>query len=170
MVKTMARRPPIPSELQRSVLIEAGHRCAIHTCRQVAVEIAHIVAWSKSKEHRLENLIALCPTCHTRFDRGEIDRRSMLIYKHRLSVPNNRYGDLERRIIELFAREPNREDIWILDTMEILLMYILEDGIIRPTGLVEEIKKETLVKKQYQLTEKGRDYISWWFASKEVIS
>jgi hypothetical protein len=96
MVKTMARRPPIPSELQRSVLIEAGHRCAIPTCRQIPVEIAHIIAWTKCKEHKLENLIALCPTCHARFDKGEIDKKSILIYKHRLLMLNSRYGDLER--------------------------------------------------------------------------
>src|ERR1017187_4899771 len=42
-----------------------------------------------------------------------------------------------------------------LDGREILLMYLLEDGIIRPTGLVEEIKEKSLSKKQYQLTEKG---------------
>ena len=27
-------RPKIPAELKRRVLCEAGHRCAIHTCRQ----------------------------------------------------------------------------------------------------------------------------------------
>jgi hypothetical protein len=37
--------------------------------------------WSEVKEHRFENLIALCPTCHTRYDQGTIDRRSMLVYK-----------------------------------------------------------------------------------------
>ena len=148
MVNTMARRPPIPSELQRSVLIEAGHRCAIPTCRQSPVVIAHIVAWSKCKEHKFENLISLCPTCHSRFDGGEIDKKSMLIYKHQLSMLNRRYGDLERRIINLFSRDPNRSDIWILDNIEILLMYLLEDGIIQPTGLVEEIKEKSLLKKQ----------------------
>ena len=64
----MAKRPPIPVDLHRIVLIEAGHRCAIHTCRQVPVEIAHIDPWSRCREHRFENLIALCPTCHTRID------------------------------------------------------------------------------------------------------
>ena len=42
-------------------------------------------------------------------------------------------------------------------------MYIVEDGILRPTGLVEEIKEKSLSRKQYQLTDKGRDYLSRWF-------
>jgi len=127
------------------------------------MEIAHIVAWSKCKVHEFEHLIALCPTCHARFDNGEIDRKSMLVYKQQLANLNRRYGDLERRVLDLFARNPDRDDIWVLDTMEILLMYLLEDGIIRPTGLVEEIKEKSLSKKQYQLTEKGRDFIGWRF-------
>ncbi|HKQ08164.1 MAG TPA: HNH endonuclease signature motif containing protein [Blastocatellia bacterium] len=82
--KTSARTPPRP--LERDVLVEAGHRCAIPTCRQIPVEIAHIVPWARVKAHTFDNLIALCPTCHTRYDNGEIDRRAMLQYKANLSV------------------------------------------------------------------------------------
>ncbi|NUW44976.1 HNH endonuclease signature motif containing protein [Nonomuraea rhodomycinica] len=70
--------------MERMILVEAGHRCAIPTCRATPVEIAHIDPWAKVLEHKPENLIALCPTCHTRYDRGEIDRQSMLTYKRQL--------------------------------------------------------------------------------------
>ena len=66
-------RQTIPRQLEREVLMEAGHRCAIPTCRQTPVEIAHIVPWEQIQEHTFDNLIALCPTCHTRYDKGEID-------------------------------------------------------------------------------------------------
>jgi hypothetical protein len=79
-----ANRPHIPSELERRVLVEAGHRCAIPTCRNTPVDLAHIEPWAKVREHRFENLITLCPTCHRRYDRGEIDRLSMLAYKEQL--------------------------------------------------------------------------------------
>jgi hypothetical protein len=32
-------RPPIPAELRRRILVEAGHRCAIPTCRHIEVDI-----------------------------------------------------------------------------------------------------------------------------------
>ena len=35
-------RPPIPADIKRKVLVEAGHRCAIPTCRYIEVEIHHI--------------------------------------------------------------------------------------------------------------------------------
>ena len=82
-----AKRPKVPSELRRRVLIEAGHRCAIPTCRSTPVEIAHIVPWATVRKHEFKNLIALCPTCHTRFDdpHGPIDRKAMKQYKANLN-------------------------------------------------------------------------------------
>ncbi|MFF2144447.1 HNH endonuclease [Kitasatospora sp. NPDC058190] len=82
-----AKRPKVPSDLRRRVLIEAGHRCAIPTCRSTPVEIAHIVPWAKVRTHEFKNLIALCPTCHARFDdpRGAIDRTAMRQYKANLN-------------------------------------------------------------------------------------
>jgi hypothetical protein len=78
-------RPAIPAELKRAVLVEAGHHCAIPTCRFPTTEIAHIVPWEKVKEHKFENLIALCPNCHARHHKGEIDRQSLFQYKRNLA-------------------------------------------------------------------------------------
>jgi HNH endonuclease len=81
------KRPKIPSDLRRRVLIEAGHQCAIPACRSTPVEIAHIIPWSMVQKHEFKNLIALCPTCHTRYDNphGSIDRASMRKYKVNLN-------------------------------------------------------------------------------------
>jgi 5-methylcytosine-specific restriction endonuclease McrA len=69
------------------------------------VELAHIIPWARCKVHTFENLIALCPTCHTRYDHGEIDRKSMRIYKLNLLLVNSRYGDLEQRVIRRFVKD-----------------------------------------------------------------
>ncbi|WP_431044653.1 HNH endonuclease [Streptomyces sp. P1-3] len=97
-------RPAIPRELRRRVLIEAGHRCAIPACRATPVEIAHIAPWVKVKKHEFKNLIALCPTCHTRFDdpHNPLDRKAMRQYKANLnpllSLEVDGKGDQVRRI------------------------------------------------------------------------
>lgn len=102
-------RDPIPAAIKRTVLVEAGHRCAIPTCRATTTEIAHIVPWAESKDNSLENLIALCSNCHTRYDqKKEIDRLSMKMYKHNLGILNNRYGEFERRLFEVLARTSGR--------------------------------------------------------------
>jgi hypothetical protein len=97
-------RDPVPAAVCRAVLVEAGHRCAIPTCRATTTEIAHIVPWSESQDNSFENLIALCPTCHSRYDqKKEIDRQSIMMYKQNLALLNNRYGEIERRLFELLA-------------------------------------------------------------------
>jgi hypothetical protein len=107
-MKNVTERPPIPSQLEREVKMETGYRCAIPACRQNPVEIAHIIPWEKVQEHTFDNLIALCPTCHARYDyTKEIDRKAMLQYKTNLSVVNGRYCDLEQRILRHFANNPD---------------------------------------------------------------
>ena len=78
----MENRSAIPSDIRRQILVEAGHRCAIQTCRSAAyIDIHHIVPWAQSQSHEPDNLIALCPNCHRRADREEIDRKSLRNYK-----------------------------------------------------------------------------------------
>jgi len=76
-------RPSIPAEVRRKVLVEAGHRCAIPHCASTEIDVHHIIPWEICQEHSPDNLIALCPNCHRRADRGDIDRKSLMIYKLR---------------------------------------------------------------------------------------
>ncbi len=94
-------RPAIPSELVRSVLVEAGHACAVPKCRQTPVEIAHITPWSKAKCHEFSNLIALCPNCHARFDKGVIDLKSMRTYKAQIKMGVEVVAKIEERLERL---------------------------------------------------------------------
>jgi hypothetical protein len=97
-------RGEVPAAIVREVLVEAGHRCAIPTCRQTTTEIAHIVAWSKTHDNSFENLIAVCPNCHTRFDqKKEIDVMSIRMYKRNLGIVNSRYSGFERRVFAHIA-------------------------------------------------------------------
>jgi hypothetical protein len=81
-----AQRPAIPARIKREVLVQAHHRCAI--CQEPAYDIHHITEWSKGGRHTLDNLIALCPNCHRRVHRGEIDRPALRRYKANLSIVN----------------------------------------------------------------------------------
>jgi hypothetical protein len=128
-------RPSIPAETVRAVLVEAGHRCAIPTCRTTTTEIAHIEPWAKSRDNSFGNLIALCPNCHARFDqKQEIDIKSIRIYKQNLSLLNYRYGELERRVFEWIARTNGR--VFMLGPgADIMLANAAKDGLINVTPL-----------------------------------
>ena len=122
------KRDAVSAEVKRAVLVEAGHRCAIPTCRATTTEIAHIVLWAKSQDNSFENLIALCPNCHTRFDRKkEIDCMAMKMYKHNLGILNNRYGEVERRLFEVLAKTGER--VFVLGAAgDLLVANAVKDG------------------------------------------
>jgi hypothetical protein len=153
-------RPAIPLDLKRMVLIESGHRCAIPTCKHPTTEIAHIIPWSKCKEHTFGNLIALCPNCHTRFDANQIDRKAMQTYKANLSLLNSRYSDLEKRIIYSFIKDQSKKEILIPGGLDLMLMYLIEDGMIIDTGKTTGVILSGMPsQKYYALTTQGEALI-----------
>jgi 5-methylcytosine-specific restriction endonuclease McrA len=176
-------RAPISTDLRRAVLLEAGHRCAIPTCRHPTTEIAHIVPWSKVQEHKFENLIALCPNCHTRYDREEIDRKSMESYKRNLPVVASRYSDLERRVLaELGAalRRGAPDPVVVLPGgSRFMVLMAINDGLIEyfdpsyakvGTSLVgpdgQQLMMETVG--ACRLTVKGKEFADRWLTGREL--
>jgi hypothetical protein len=167
-------RPPLPRQLERDVLMEAGHRCAIPTCKQTPVMIAHIVPYSEVKNHTFDNLIALCPTCHKRYDDGDIDRKSMRLYKAKLSIINNMYGDLEKRLLEYFVEHPEISEVPLIASKEneIQLMYAVRDGLIRwvreENGSGADFAN-TYMLAVYEITPKGKEFIRKWLSDEEEL-
>jgi 5-methylcytosine-specific restriction endonuclease McrA len=107
-------RTPIPANIRRRVLVEAGHRCAIPTCRHIDIDVHHIIPWSQCQLHEYENLIALCPNCHRRADRGEIDRKSLVLYKINLRFAHDKYSQIEMDVLfALFGMPPDIGMPWL---------------------------------------------------------
>src|SRR5215204_1270528 len=78
----MTTRKAIPKATAIQVLTEAGYRCAVPTCRQIlAIDIHHIVEVSKGGSNDLQNLLALCPNCHTLHHRGIIPSNAIYAWK-----------------------------------------------------------------------------------------
>jgi HNH endonuclease len=156
----VATRPALPRPLERQVLVEAGHRCALPTCRSVPVEIAHIHPRAKGGDDTFENLIALCPTCHTRYDNGDIDRLAMGQYKANLTLLNSRYGDLERRVLDYFVQDADggTNEISLPESLSMLLWHLVADGMLE---LVDQggaaIGGDVLG--IYRLTENGKELV-----------
>jgi hypothetical protein len=155
-------RPQIPAEIRRRVLVEAGHRCAIPTCRHIEVDIHHIVPWTQCQTHEYDNLIALCPNCHRRADRGEIDRKSLRLYKVNLRFIHDKYSQLEMDILfELWMTQPDNSGIMWPPFAHILLKRIIEAKLIRVVQPANSIKMMGLrsTPDYLFLTEKGKQFI-----------
>ena len=157
----MTKRPPIPAELERNILIEAGHRCAIPTCRHIQVEMHHIVPWSKCKCHEYENLIALCPNCHARADRGEIDRKSLKMYKNKLRFLHDKFSRLEVDFLFELA-EKGEVGVQLPDFISFLVKRILDAGYClrkkRPSHVT--IGSMPINPDLFTITDKGKEFLS----------
>lgn len=185
-----SERPAVPAAVKRAVLIEAGHRCAIPTCRQTPVEIAHIEPWATVKAHAAENLIALCPTCHTRYDNGDIDRISMRQYKANLAILNNRYTDIERQLLRAFVRKLDTAKrlvpsvsatglagisqigkVRIHSEMDWMLVNLVDDGLITFRDHDHRALREqerAMNTKVVELTDKGAQFLQQWIAAEPL--
>jgi type I restriction enzyme R subunit len=76
----MSNRPAIPVPVQRQVLHESCHRCAV--CGfGLSIELAHIIPWRKTQDHGVANLIALCATCHEMADKQKWNSKDFEVYK-----------------------------------------------------------------------------------------
>jgi putative restriction endonuclease len=82
---------------RRLVVTTYDHRCALCGVRIItpeqytAVEAAHIVPWSKSKNDDIRNGMALCKLCHWAFDNGMMgvsDGYEVITSRHISALPN----------------------------------------------------------------------------------
>ena len=69
-------------EVVTNVLIEAGYRCAVPTCRSIlAIDLHHIIEVKDEGPNDQSNLLALCPTCHALYTRGTISKEAINAWK-----------------------------------------------------------------------------------------
>ena len=121
-----SNRSAIPADLRRKVLVEAGHRCAIPTCRYIQVEIHHIIPWAQCKAHEYDNLIALCPNCHRRADNDEIDRKSLKLYKYNLRFIYDKFSQLEMDVLFELSHLPKGHGLPWLRFNDLLLKRLFD--------------------------------------------
>ena len=104
---------------RRAVVTAYSHRCALCGIRvrtldgRTAVTAAHIVPWSKTKDDRPANGMALCRMCHWTFDEGllGVSRVYEVIASRQLNIFDNLPGyltNLEGRGIV----GPFRKPLW----------------------------------------------------------
>jgi len=154
-------RPPVPSDLTRRILVEAGPRCAIPTCRHIEVDVHHIIPWETCRAHEYENLIALCPNCHRPAARGDIDRKSLRLYKANLRFAHDKFSNFEVDLLfELYRAAPGAA-MQFPSYLMLLAKRVIEAGYVHrvetPAGVVIGGMKSN---PDYLLiTDKGRAFI-----------
>lgn len=148
----MARRQ-VPSETRRQILHESGYRCANPVCRMVlTINIHHLDQVSEGGDNTLDNLLALCPNCHSLHHQGNIPHDSLRTWKT-LLVGLNEAFDKKSVDILLALRK--------ISTISLRGEGILEISSLIASGLVEwRIHHTDLF--DISLSEKGKIFVQGW--------
>jgi len=82
-------------------------------------------------------------------------------YKANLSVVSSRYSDLERRVIEFFVDNPQRDTIFLPGGLQLLLGYLVKDGLleIKPKLFPVIGGGSIFTNDEYQLTDAGQEFV-----------
>lgn len=93
----------------------------------------------------------------------------MRIYKHNLAILNGRYGDVEQRILILFAQHPKGDCINLPGGLDILVMNLIHDELLVDTGLTSGVILAGVPSaKTYQITPKGREFVNKWVSARAI--
>jgi hypothetical protein len=124
----------------------------------VPIDVHHIN--QNNKDNRFQNLIALCPNDHARAHKGEIDRKALRLYKHNLALITGRYGDLERRVLDLFVEHHEVDYVTLPTGLEAMMSYMVHDGIVDlrvPANEVNTLRYPSF--REYWLTDTGQPFV-----------
>ena len=84
------KRKKIPPEAKQFVLLESGYKCASPSCRHIlTLELHHIIWVKDGGGNTPENLLPLCPNCHSLHTAGHIPESAIWAWKSLLVSLNN---------------------------------------------------------------------------------
>ena len=121
--KLMATRKKLRVDVKQLVLHESGYKCGNPICRHViTLDIHHLEQASDGGGDGPENLLPLCPNCHSLHHAGKISESSLRAWKNLLLALN-----------EAFDRKST--DI-LLSLALLKAVYITGDGVLDCAALV----------------------------------
>ena len=166
------------SETTRAVvLLEAGYKCANPTCRHIlTLELHHIVWVKDGGQNEPENLLALCPNCHSLHTYGHIPAQAIQTWKSLLLALNTaNYGTADLLLV-LAADEARLNDA--PDPAKAALPFRFSgDGLpalagLLTSGIIEISRRfsganawgSSMPSFEVRLTEKGKNLVAAWQA------
>lgn len=162
-------RKAIPLDVRKLVLHEAGYKCSNPACRGIiTLDIHHLEYVSNGGGDTSDNLLALCPNCHSLHHAGQITDESVRAWKMlQISLNHN----IDQQSIDL-----------LLTLFAIDELYVTGDGLLRcssliASGLVKPYKISVtasgndvvpdLIHYRLSLTLKGLAFVTGWRAGKQ---
>ena len=90
-------------------------------------------------------------------------------YKRNLGLLTSRYGEFERRVLEIFAADPEVQALRLTSDNDIHLMYLVKDGLLRVVDEQSRVWIQgVLSHRVYAITPEGRAFIKKWLEARDV--
>jgi len=132
----------------------------------------HIDDWASVKEHKFENMIVLCATCHSRVTSKEIHKDAIRTYKRNLAIISGRYSLYEIRLFQavyskideqpLSFRIAENDFLHVKGAVDDKLFQVVKLGLSVSIGGVSVSPLELV------LTDLGRTFIRQFFEGKLI--
>lgn len=151
-MKKKSKRRLVKNGDKYTLLQETGCKCPFCSTTEVSVFEIHHIDGDRSNSG-IENLIILCPTCHTKVERGSITNEEVITTKRILGAQSLKKNS-PLKISELEAEFPGGEHAWHTYIKRELLYprqaqnldisgTVVVSFIVNPEGALEEVQSLT---------------------------
>jgi len=158
----MSTRQAVPIETKRLVLHESGYKCANPVCRTIlTIEIHHIEYVSENGSNEPENLLPLCPNCHSLHHQGTIPVESLRSWKMLLLSLNEAF---DRRAVDLLlALDKSKDSILVSGDGLLNCAALLASDMVRANAMYHELGESAIgAVYELKLTNKGKSFVHAW--------
>lgn len=166
----MGTRKALPVAKRMLVLHESGYKCSNPACRMVlTLDIHHIEHVAEDGGDTPDNLLPLCPNCHSLHHKGHIPRESLRAWKGLLLALNEGFD--RRSVDTLLALDAlGGVMVWgdgLLACASLVASGLVvvdeKDEIVIREGFLFGSSKESQVAKYWvELSAKGRVFVEAW--------
>ena len=154
------QRKKLPDSVRAAVLHEAGYMCANPRCRTIiTLEIHHIEYMSESGGDVPENLLPLCPNCHSLHHMKKITRESIRTWKFLLLALNEAF---DRRSVELLLALDRIGMTTCSGDGLVWFAALLASGFVKSQTICGLVNAPNFGKHEIKLSEKGRIFVDAW--------
>jgi HNH endonuclease len=150
----MTKRRTLPVDVRVQVLHEAGYRCGNPICRMVlTLDVHHLDPVSDGGPDTADNLLALCPNCHSLHHRGVIPKASLRAWKLLLLALNQAFDTHTIDVLLTLSTVPK--------------LFVSGEGVLQCAGAIASglvsFQAEGHADILYvQLTPRGRHFVNAW--------
>ena len=165
----MSRRKALQPATRTLVLHEAGYKCSNPACRMVlTLDIHHLEYVSEGGGDSPDNLLALCPNCHSLHHRGHIPIESLRAWKVLLLALNEGFD--RRSVDTLLALDVlGGVMVWgdgLLSCASLVASGLVEvdteEEVVEREGFFSSHKESRIAKYWIELSAKGHAFIDAW--------